>query len=298
MAITAAMVKELRELSGAGMMDCKKALTETDGNMEKAVEYLREKGLAKAAKKAGRIAAEGLVATCVSEDGKTAAIVEVNSETDFVAKNDKFVTFVKQVAEQVKATSATDVEGFLAEAWALDTAKTVSEELASHKLLILYILDKINMDLTNSQMTQVVLETDIMNYFSFQQILSQLMDSKFIKPYKDSGREYYCLTQKGLESLEYFLNRIPESYAQKIDEYIKNNKESLLADTQVKSSFVKQSENEFIVNLRVIENQSNLIDLNLNVSSEKQARQICNNWNNNASNMYAEVINLLIRDIH
>lgn len=136
MAITAAMVKELRELSGAGMMDCKKALTETDGNMEKAVEYLREKGLAKAAKKAGRIAAEGLVATCVSEDGKTAAIVEVNSETDFVAKNDKFVTFVKQVAEQVKATSATDVEGFLAEAWALDTAKTVSEELASQIAVI------------------------------------------------------------------------------------------------------------------------------------------------------------------
>ena len=173
-----------------------------------------------------------------------------------------------------------------------------TEELAYHKLLILYILDKINMDLTNSQITQVILETDMMNYFSLQQILSQLMDSKFIKPYKDSGREYYCLTQKGLETLEYFLNRIPESYAIKIDEYIKNNKESLLADTQVKSSFVKQSENEFIVNLRVIENKSNLIDLNLNVSSEKQAKQICNNWNNNASNMYAEVINLLIRDIH
>ena len=89
-----------------------------------------------------------------------------------------------------------------------------------------------------------------------------------------------------------------KEYKQAFDEYIKNNKESLLADTQVKSSFVKQSENEFIVNLRVIENQSNLIDLNLNVSSEKQAKQICNNWNNNASNMYAEVINLLIRDIH
>ena len=87
-------------------------------------------------------------------------------------------------------------------------------------------------------------------------------------------------------------------YAQKIDEYIKNNKESLLADTQVKSSFVKQSENEFIVNLRVIENQSNLIDLNLNVSSEKQAQQICNNWKNNASYMYAEIIDLLIKENH
>ena len=90
MAITAAMVKELREMTGAGMMDCKKALTNTDGDMDAAVEFLRENGLAKAAKKAGRIAAEGLVAVAVSEDAKEAAIVEVNSETDFVAKNDTF----------------------------------------------------------------------------------------------------------------------------------------------------------------------------------------------------------------
>ena len=90
MAITAAMVKELREMTGAGMMDCKKALTKTDGDMDAAVEFLRENGLAKAAKKAGRIAAEGLVAVALSDDAKEAAIVEVNSETDFVAKNDTF----------------------------------------------------------------------------------------------------------------------------------------------------------------------------------------------------------------
>lgn len=173
-----------------------------------------------------------------------------------------------------------------------------SEELAYHKLLILYILDKIKMDLTNSQITQVVLETEMMNYFSLQQILSQLMESKFLTTYKDSNREYYSLTQKGLETLEYFFSRIPENATKKIDEYITSNKENLLADTQVKSSYVKQSDVEFIVNLRVIENQSNLIDLNLNVSSEKQAKHICNNWKNNASYMYAEVIELLIRDNH
>ncbi|CEI71705.1 MULTISPECIES: DUF4364 family protein [Romboutsia] len=173
-----------------------------------------------------------------------------------------------------------------------------SEELASHKLLILYILNKINMDLTNSQITQVILETETMNYFSLQQFLSQLMESKFLVTYEDSGKEYYSLTQKGLEILEYFLSRIPEDTAKKIDEYIINNKENLLSDTQVKSSFVKQSDHEFIVNLRVIENQSNLIDLNLNVSSEKQAKLICNNWKKNASYMYAEVIDLLIRDNH
>ena len=173
-----------------------------------------------------------------------------------------------------------------------------SEELAYHKLLILYILDKINMDLTNSQITQVVLETEMMNYFSLQQLLSQLMESKFLITYKDSDREYYSLTQKGIETLEYFLSRIPENATKKVDEYILSNKESLLADTQVKSSFVKQSDNEFIVNLRVIENQCNLIDLNLNVSSERQAQLICNNWKNNASDMYAEVIDLLIRNNH
>lgn len=173
-----------------------------------------------------------------------------------------------------------------------------SEELASNKLLILYILDKVKMDLTNSQITQVVLETDIMNYFSLQQILSQLMESKFLKIHNESNREFYSLTQKGLETLEYFSSRINLDTSDKINAYISNNKQGLLSDTQVKSSFVKQSDNEFIVNLRVIENQSNLIDLNLNVSSEKQANLICNNWKKNASYMYAEVIDLLIRENH
>ena len=103
-----------------------------------------------------------------------------------------------------------------------------SEELASHKLLILYILNKINMDLTNSQITQVVLETEMMNYFSLQQFLSQLMESKFLTTYKESDREYYSITQKGFEILEYFLGRIPENITTKIDEYITVNKENLL----------------------------------------------------------------------
>lgn len=130
MNITAAMVKELREMSGAGMMDCKKALTNTDGDMDKAMEFLRENGLAKAAKKAGRIAAEGIVDTYVSEDGKTASIVEVNSETDFVAKNEVFRTFVASVANQAASTPAADVEAFLAEKWSEDTSMTVNEKLA------------------------------------------------------------------------------------------------------------------------------------------------------------------------
>ncbi len=130
MAVTAGMVKELREMTGSGMMDCKKALSATDGDMDKAVEWLREKGLATAQKKAGRIAAEGISMVVVSEDGKSAVAVEVNSETDFVAKNEKFQGYVAQVAEQAMETAAPDVETFLAEPWKFDTSKTVNEVLA------------------------------------------------------------------------------------------------------------------------------------------------------------------------
>ncbi|SET71087.1 translation elongation factor Ts [Lacrimispora sphenoides] len=135
-AVTAGMVKELREMTGAGMMDCKKALAETDGDMDKAVEFLREKGLAAASKKAGRIAAEGIVTTVVSEDGKSAAIVEVNSETDFVAKNAQFQTYVAEVATQVLTSQATDMEGFLAEPWTQDNSLTVAQALSSQIAVI------------------------------------------------------------------------------------------------------------------------------------------------------------------
>ncbi len=128
MAITASMVKELREMTGAGMMDCKKALTETDGDMDAAVEYLRKNGQAKAEKKAGRIAAEGIVRTVIKDD-KVAAIVEVNSETDFVAKNETFQKFVENVAEQVATTDVADVNALLAAPWVEDASKTVNEEL-------------------------------------------------------------------------------------------------------------------------------------------------------------------------
>ena len=131
MAVTAAMVKELREMTGAGMMDCKKALSATDGDMDKAIEFLREKGLAGAQKKAGRIAAEGIVDTLVAEDGKSAVIVEVNAETDFVAKNEKFRDYVKEVATQALTTTAADMDAFFAEPWINDKSLTVKEQLSS-----------------------------------------------------------------------------------------------------------------------------------------------------------------------
>ena len=136
MAITAAMVKELREMTGAGMMDCKKALAATEGDMDKAMEFLREKGLATAQKKASRIAAEGIVMLKVAEDSKKAVAVEVNAETDFVAKNEKFQAYVAQVAEQALETEAADIDAFLAETWKFDTTKTVNEALAGQVAVI------------------------------------------------------------------------------------------------------------------------------------------------------------------
>ena len=141
MAITASQVKELREMTGAGMMDCKKALTATEGDMDQAVEWLRENGLAKAAKKSGRIAAEGIVAVDVAEDGKVASIVEVNSETDFVAKNEKFQTYVAEVAAQAKNSSAASMEEFMAEKWAAEDAGSVEEKL---KAMIAVIGENMN----------------------------------------------------------------------------------------------------------------------------------------------------------
>ncbi len=127
--VTANLVKELREKTGAGMMDCKKVLTETDGDMEKAAELLRERGITKAAKKSGRIAAEGLVAAYVTDDKKTGAVIEVNAETDFVAKNEEFVKFVNNIVRQVALNNPSDVESLLNEKYIEDETKTVSEIL-------------------------------------------------------------------------------------------------------------------------------------------------------------------------
>ena len=139
MAITAAQVKELREATGAGMMDCKKALTETGGDMDAAVEFLRKNGIMKAEKKASRIAAEGL--TWIASEGNAAAVVEVNSETDFVAKNEKFRDYVQKVAAQALKSDAKDLDSFLAEKWADGEGESVKDALVGMIAVISEKLD-------------------------------------------------------------------------------------------------------------------------------------------------------------
>ena len=138
MAITAAMVKELREKTGAGMMDCKKALTATDGDAAKAIDWLREKGIAKAEKKAGRVAAEGAVGAFVAADGKTGCVVEINCETDFAAGNDQFKELLAKVAEHIVATKPADmdalndseIEGKKVSALITEATATIGEKIS------------------------------------------------------------------------------------------------------------------------------------------------------------------------
>ena len=129
--ITASQVKELREKTGAGMMDCKKVLTETNGDEEKAIELLRERGLSKAAKKSGRIAAEGIAAAYITDDKKVGVVIEVNAETDFVAKNEEFKAFVADVAKQVATKNPANVEELLAQESIAEAGKTVQEVLTN-----------------------------------------------------------------------------------------------------------------------------------------------------------------------
>lgn len=129
--VTAAQVKELREKTGAGMMECKKVLAETDGNEEKAIELLKERGVLKAEKKSGRVAAEGLVNTYISDDKKVGAIVEVNCETDFVSRGDDFKAFVASIAKQVATQDPKDVEDLLAQKYIEDESITVQEALTN-----------------------------------------------------------------------------------------------------------------------------------------------------------------------
>ena len=135
-AVTSAMVKELRERTSAGMMDCKKALVESDGDMDKAIEWLREKGLSQAAKKASRIAAEGVVAQYLSEDGSLAALVEVHCETDFVAKTDNFINFANSVAKHIALANPGDVDSLLAQPFVDDASKTISDMISDATVAI------------------------------------------------------------------------------------------------------------------------------------------------------------------
>ncbi|RKD27330.1 protein of unknown function [Caminicella sporogenes DSM 14501] len=165
---------------------------------------------------------------------------------------------------------------------------------AENKLLLLYILDKFKVPLTNNQITDFIMENEILNYFMLQQFLSELVNSSLVEYVKNEDNYYYLITEKGKNTLSYFIDRIPNDLALNIDKLVENRKKILLKETQILANYVKKSKNDYIVELKVIENNITLIDLKLDVVSNKQAKLICDKWKKKAQDIYGEIIKLLI----
>ncbi|KNF07449.1 hypothetical protein CLPU_16c00020 [Gottschalkia purinilytica] len=171
-----------------------------------------------------------------------------------------------------------------------------TNELVQHKLLILYILDKVDIPMTNAEITQFVLENNYMNYFMVQQFLSELVNSKFIEFSTKDGHEYYHLSNAGKDTLDYFNDRISQTLKNEIDKRYEKKKQEMIKDTQIIGNSYKKNDSEYIVNLKVIEKDIILFNLSLNVVSNKQAQLICNNWRENPQEIYKKVVDLLIDD--
>ena len=250
MAITAAQVKELREMTGAGMMDCKKALAATEGDMDKAVEFLREKGLATAQKKASRIAAEGLCKTLVAEDGKSAVVVEVNAETDFVAKNEKFQGYVADVAAQALTTSAADIDVFLAESWNLDTTKTVKEALAA----------------------QIAVIGENMNIRRFTQVKE---DNGFVASYTHMGGKIGVLVDIETD----VVNDAVKEMAKNVAMQVAALKPQYTSDSEISADYIAHEKEVLLAQIKNDPKESQkpekVIDGMINGRIKKQLKEIC-----------------------
>lgn len=169
------------------------------------------------------------------------------------------------------------------------------KELALHKLILLYILKKVDAPISNSQLTQVIVDNDLMNYFSFQQFISELTESKLVKKNNKEFKDYYVLFEKGSQVLSYFEDRIDDSIKSKINSYIDTNKHYILRDTNIKCSILQnETLDEFISELIVSEGDVELINIKLNVPSRKQADLVCNNWKKNAETIYADLLKIIV----
>lgn len=171
-----------------------------------------------------------------------------------------------------------------------------SEQLAENKLSLLYILHKINLPLTNSQITELILGNDLMNYFMLQQFISELKEVGFIEIIEKNEQELFIITDKGKSTLEFFINRIPTVVKDKIDALIEEKKDDIIQSTQVKATYTKISEHDFLVKLSVIERDIPIIGLTINVANVNQAKEMCNNWKTQSENIYGSIIKLLTKN--
>lgn len=168
------------------------------------------------------------------------------------------------------------------------------QQLAEDKLLLLYILDSVEFPIPNSQIIQFMLENDIMNYFVLQQYLGELKDSKFIIEKPKDNEHMFIITDRGKKTLSYFVDRIPKSQIKKIDNLLNIQKKEFIKNTQVQSDYIKIKDEEYLVKLDVIEKDIPIINLKLSVANNKQAKQICKKWREDAPSLYGQIINLLI----
>ncbi|SHJ69033.1 DUF4364 family protein [Paramaledivibacter caminithermalis] len=169
-----------------------------------------------------------------------------------------------------------------------------SKDEAKNKLLLLYIFNKFEIAITNNQITDFVMENELLNYFVLQQFLSELVNTSLLEYTQNEDHYYYLITEKGKDTLNYFKDRLSDKFLSRIDMLIEKKKKILLKETQISANYKKKSKNDYLVELKVIENDITLIDLKLDVVSNKQAKTICDNWKNNAPDIYGEIIKLLI----
>ncbi|MDF2594974.1 MAG: hypothetical protein K0R69_1315 [Clostridia bacterium] len=167
------------------------------------------------------------------------------------------------------------------------------EDFTINKLIILYLLSQVKMSLSLSQITQIILERGYTNYFSLQQYLNELENSTFIITSKQNNTSYFEITDKGLQTLDFFSSRIPDFVRKELDQFIENNWRKLRSELDIHAEYTPNKANEYVVNCKVTENDSTLIDLSISVGSKKQAIELCTKWQNNASVLYSEILQLL-----
>ncbi|NLI58633.1 MAG: DUF4364 family protein [Clostridium sp.] len=174
-------------------------------------------------------------------------------------------------------------------------AITNNRELAENKLILLYIVDKLNMPVSNLQLTKIVMENKLMNYFIFQQFLDELCNLKYISSTTTDNKIYYSITPSGKQTLEYFINHIPKGVMLIIDDYIKKIRKNIRNETLIKADFTPESESEFTVTCQIREDTFSLIDLKISVGTKSDARDICKNWQKHSQTIYSEIIESLIK---
>ncbi len=174
--------------------------------------------------------------------------------------------------------------------------ENTSDELVQSKLLILYILYKIDIPMLNTDITQYILEADYMDYFSVQQFLTELVDSKFIEIMSKEGNEYYKLSQAGKDTLRFFSDRIPSEIKKGIDSTYKDKKRQIVLKSQIIAHYFKKAEKEYIIILKVVEKNSEIFTLTLDVPSAEQAQMICTNWKENYNDVFMNIMGALIKD--